>query len=98
MVAAGLSTATLAGALHVPASRISQILNGERDISPDTALRLARFFGSEAEEWLRFQNAYGVACAKSNETERGIIPFSRRTREAASREPPFQSARPARRM
>jgi antitoxin HigA-1 len=72
----------LASALHVPVSRISQILNGERDITPDTALRLARFFGSSAEEWLRFQNNYGLACAESDEIEREIVPMVVRTGKA----------------
>jgi addiction module HigA family antidote len=98
MGAAGLNAAKLADALHVPASRISQILNGERDISPDTALRLAQFFGSEAGKWLRLQNAYGLACAKSDEIKRDIIPLAQRTGKATPCEPLPQSAKPMRRV
>jgi addiction module HigA family antidote len=98
IAAAGINAASLAHALHVPASRISQILNGERDISPDTALRLARFFGSDAEEWLRLQNAYGLACANSDEIRRDIIPVARRTGNATSPDPLSQSSKPIRRI
>jgi addiction module HigA family antidote len=51
----GLSANMLALALRVPATRIGSILKGERAVTADTALRLARFFGTSAEFWLNLQ-------------------------------------------
>jgi len=51
----GMSANALAIALHVPATRISAILKGERSVTADTALRLARFFGTSAEFWINLQ-------------------------------------------
>ena len=47
-----MSAASLARQLQVPTNRITQILNGRRDITADTALRLAHFFGTSAEFWI----------------------------------------------
>jgi antitoxin HigA-1 len=58
--ARGISAHALSIALRLPASRISQILNGRRAITPETALRLARYFGSSAGIWLRLQVAYDL--------------------------------------
>jgi addiction module HigA family antidote len=46
--------------LHVPTNRITEILNGRRAITADTALRLSAFFGTSAEFWLKLQNAYDL--------------------------------------
>jgi antitoxin HigA-1 len=46
--------------LHVPTNRITEILNGQRAITADTALRLSAFFGTTAEFWLKLQNAYDL--------------------------------------
>lgn len=54
----GLSANALAHALHVPPNRVSTILQGRRAITADTALRLARYFGSSAEFWLNLQTDY----------------------------------------
>jgi addiction module HigA family antidote len=51
----------LAKALHVPANRITGIINGERSITADTALRLARFFGTTPTFWLNLQIQYDLA-------------------------------------
>jgi antitoxin HigA-1 len=51
----GMSQYALAKALGVPQIRISQIVNGKRAITPDTALRLARYFGTSAEFWIGMQ-------------------------------------------
>jgi addiction module HigA family antidote len=53
-----LSANALANALHVPANRISAILKGQRAITADTALRLARYFGTTAELWINLQKDY----------------------------------------
>jgi addiction module HigA family antidote len=62
--ARGLSAHALAIALRLPASRISQIVRGQRSITPDTALRLARYFGGSAALWLRLQVAYDLCRAE----------------------------------
>jgi hypothetical protein len=54
----GVSVRAVAIALHVPYSRLSEIIKGERGVSADTALRLERYFGSEATGWLNLQAAY----------------------------------------
>src|ERR1043166_6710345 len=51
----GLSINALALALRVPATRIGAIVKGERSVTADTALRLARFFGTSAEFWMNLQ-------------------------------------------
>lgn len=56
----GLSANRLAIELRVPVTRISKILNEERAVSPDTALRLARYFGGDAQTWLNLQTAYDL--------------------------------------
>lgn len=57
----GLSGASLAAALHVPANRINDILRDRRGITADTALRLGRYFGTSAEFWLNLQLAYDLS-------------------------------------
>jgi antitoxin HigA-1 len=59
-----LSANALAGELGVPANRISGILRGDRGITADTALRLARFFDQTPEFWMRSQAAYDLAVAE----------------------------------
>lgn len=61
----GLSAYALAKALSVPVNRITTILAGERSISANTALRLARFFGTTPEFWVNLQGAYDLALAQS---------------------------------
>lgn len=63
--ARGLTAHALSLALRLPASRINQIIRGRRGISPETALRLARYFGGSATIWLRLQAAYDLARAES---------------------------------
>ena len=60
----GLSASALAGALGVPASRIAAILRERRGITADTALRLARFFGTTPQIWLNFQQGYDLRQAE----------------------------------
>jgi antitoxin HigA-1 len=60
----GMSAAELARQLEVPTNRITEILNGRRAISGDTALRLAHFFGTSAEFWLNLQSLYEIRIAK----------------------------------
>lgn len=60
----GVSVRAVAMALHVPYSRLSEIIKGERGVSADTALRLERYFGSEAKGWLNLQVAYELRVAE----------------------------------
>ena len=62
--ARGLSANRLALSLRLPSGRISDILNGKRGVSPDTALRLGRFFGNSARFWLNLQTGYDLAVAE----------------------------------
>ncbi len=56
-----LSASALAAALHVPANRITGILNGTRALTPETALRLERFFlGTSAQFWLNLQTNFDL--------------------------------------
>jgi len=61
----GLSANALAIALRVPASRINDISLERRAISPDTALRLARYFNTSAEFWANLQAAFDLKVASS---------------------------------
>jgi addiction module HigA family antidote len=60
----GISQAQLAKDLNVPPNRINQIVNGKREITADTALRLGRYFGIEAEFWLNLQLRFNVKIAR----------------------------------
>jgi addiction module HigA family antidote len=62
--AIGISAAALARILDVPANRISQIIAGKRAISADTALRLARYFGTSADIWMNLQKTYELDLAR----------------------------------
>lgn len=65
MRARGLSANRLALCLRVPSGRITDILNAKRGISPDTALRLAEYFGNSARFWLNLQMAHDLAQAET---------------------------------
>ena len=60
----GMSAAELARKLDVPTNRVTQILNGQRGITGDTALRLAHFFGTTPEFWLNLQSLYEIRLAE----------------------------------
>lgn len=62
--ALNMSAAELAGKLSVPTNRITQILNGTRAITGDTALRLGHYFGTSAQFWLNLQTLYDLRCAE----------------------------------
>lgn len=56
----------LSMAIHVPASRIADIVKGKRSVSADTAIRLARFFGTTAQFWLNLQNNYDLSVLEAS--------------------------------
>ena len=62
--ALGMSAAELARQIQVPVNRITEILNGRRSITGDTALRLGRFFGTSGEFWLNLQKLYELRRAE----------------------------------
>ena len=66
----GLSQYRVAKDIGVPALRISQIVRGRRSITADTALRLARYFGTSAAVWLRLQARYDLEVAEAKTAKR----------------------------
>jgi len=74
---AGLSVNALALSLRVPANRIGAVVKGERGITADTALRLARYFGTSAQMWMNLQAKYELDAAQDmlrNRIEREVLP------------------------
>ena len=75
----GISAHALAKALKVPPSRIGDLVLERRGITPDSALRLARYFGGDAQSWLNLQIAYDLKLAETalqEVIERDITPYS----------------------
>jgi|SRR3989339_254944 len=73
----GITINQLSRDLAVPPNRISEIVNGKRAITADTALRLQRYFGVEAQFWLNLQSEYDLRIVRRkiwNELEQRIIP------------------------
>jgi addiction module HigA family antidote len=68
LVPLGLSANALAIALRVPVTRISEILRERRGITADTALRLARYFGTTPDFWMKMQMSYDLAVASREVT------------------------------
>jgi addiction module HigA family antidote len=73
-----MSANALARALHIDAPRINEIVRGRRGVSADTALRLARFFGTTPEFWLNLQRDHDLskARAEAKDAIREIKPIS----------------------
>jgi len=70
MVPLGLSMNRLALDLRVPVTRIAEILGGQRRITPETALRLARYFNTSALFWMNLQTTYDLQLAEDKELAR----------------------------
>lgn len=69
----GMSQTELAQRLHVSYPRVNEIINGKRGVTPDTALRLERLFGMDADFWLNLQKAWDLWHAiHSDETARAL--------------------------
>ncbi len=80
----GLSASKFASALCVPANRITLILNGQRGVSADTALRLARFFGTGPGFWLDLQKSWELRQAEiknGSEVVKSVAPRTAKVRE-----------------
>jgi len=72
-----MSVHALAMDLHVPANRLSAIVKGQRSVTPDTALRLARYFGTSPEFWVNLQTLHDLTKAKvefGRDIERQVRP------------------------
>jgi len=65
----GLTQNKLAVSIGVPPRRINEIVHGKRGVTADTALRLARYFGTSAEFWLNLQSHYELDCAEDRAGE-----------------------------
>ncbi|QTF92601.1 HigA family addiction module antitoxin [Halomonas sp. BM-2019] len=73
----GMSVNALARELRVPATRLHEIVKERRAVSADTALRLARYFGGDAQSWLNLQAAYDLKRVERDhgeEIERDVLP------------------------
>jgi addiction module HigA family antidote len=76
---ARLSANALAKALHVPAPRINDIVRERRGVTADTAMRLARYFGGDAQSWLNLQTVYDLRIAeraRARRINREVIPMA----------------------
>ena len=87
LAARDLSANKLALALRVPSGRITSILNGKRAISPETALRLARYFGNSPQFWMNLQTNYELSSTRPRSRVRRFKPNKamQRTGENAGR-------------
>jgi antitoxin HigA-1 len=81
----GMSAAQLARQLKVPTNRITAILNGQRAVTGDSALRLGHFFGTSAEFWMNLQKLYELRLAeeKSGETIRNLPTLAKPIRKVS---------------
>ena len=83
----GLSQYRLAQDLGVPALRISQIVHGKRAVTADSALRLARYFGTSAQLWMRLQAQYELELAELATAEQ----IQREVKVLAERRPGYRA-------
>jgi len=83
-----MSAAELARQLKVPTNRVTEILNGQRAITGDTALRLGHFFGTSPEFWLNLQSLYDLRLAeqRAGKTIR-TLPILKRRKGGQERQP-----------
>ena len=82
LVPLGLSSNALSLALRVPVTRITEIVRERRGITADTALRLARYFGTTADFWMKMQSTYDLATVSSQMAARieiEVLPAERVT-------------------
>ena len=85
MVPLGISMNKLALDLHVPVTRIAELVHERRGITPDTALRLGRYFNTSARFWLNAQALYDLEVAEDRvrrDVEREVRPYASRARHA----------------
>lgn len=83
LVPLNMSANALALALRVTAARINDVVREQRGITPDTALRLARYFGGDAQSWLNLQLDYDLKVAQRDHGERIMAEVAPRNAAAA---------------
>jgi len=66
----GMSISDLADILHIPKNQITEIINGQRSITADTALRLGQYFRTGAELWMNLQKNYELRLAEQTSGEK----------------------------
>ncbi len=74
----GMSANAVALALRIPSNRLTGIMNGKRSITADTALRLAKFFGTSAQFWVNLQATHDLQVAEdelADRVEQEVQPF-----------------------
>ena len=73
----GLSSNSLAKAIGVTPARINDVVRERRGVTADTALRLARYFGTDAQSWMNLQDQYELAIAEQNSAKEvaAIVPM-----------------------
>lgn len=73
----GITAASLAEKVGVPKNRMYQIINGDRSLTADTALRLGRFFGTTPDFWLNLQKSYelDIVFRKTGDSIKNIVPY-----------------------
>lgn len=70
----GLTQYALAKALKIPHSRLTAIIQGKRSVTADTAARLARYFGNDAQFWLGLQAEYDLRTLNTKQIEAEVLP------------------------
>ncbi len=90
LIELGMSAAELARQLKVPTNRITAILNGQRAVTGDTALRLGHFFGTSPEFWINLQKLYELRLAeqKSGETIKDLPTLAKAMKKLSGDSPP----------
>ncbi|WP_341917555.1 HigA family addiction module antitoxin [Polaromonas sp. YR568] len=79
LIPLGMTPNALSKKLGVTATRINEIVKEERGITPETALRLARFFGGDAESWMNLQTTYDLKIAEkavAKRIQKEVVPLS----------------------
>ena len=74
-VPVGMGAIALARELHVPRTRIERLIKGETGVSADTAMRLAKFFGTTPEYWMNLQRAWDLSKAREQVDVSEITPL-----------------------
>lgn len=74
LVPLGMSARSLAKAIKVPANRVTEIVNGERSVTADTAIRLGRYFRTSGEFWLSLQQSHDLSKARKANVYKDIRP------------------------
>lgn len=73
----GLTQYALAKALNIPHSRLTAIIQGKRSVTADTAARLARYFGNEAQFWLGLQAEFDLRSLNKKQIEAEVAPLAK---------------------